>query len=144
MEIQQRNERLGREEVGYKETKTLGFFPYMLLVSVVYFSFCYFPLLFYYLQFLLVFGLNLPEAEKRMSHEIIQKCLEYCYVPHNVFGPTVFKEILYWNSDTKTIKWKNKRSVYSRYHRAQFRMFKPTGSAVRPVLNCQVEVLHSP
>lgn len=61
---------------------------------------------------------------------MVQKCPEYCYVLHNVFGPTIFKGILYWNSDTKIMKWKNK-SVYSRYLRAQFRMFKSIGSGVR-------------
>lgn len=85
-----------------------------------------------------MFGLNLPEAEKRMN---VTEC---CYVLHNVFGSTIFKYTLHWNSDNKTIKWKNKKSVYSRYLRAQFRMFKSIGSAVRPVLNCKVEVVHSP
>lgn len=135
MEVWQRNERLSREEVRYRNKDsgllslhgscfTCAFFllllPSPLLVFIV--SFTIWP--------------EITEAEKRMSHEVVQKCLECCYVLQNVFESTIFKDTLYRNSDTKMIKWKNKKSVYSRYLRAQFRMFKSIGSTVRPVLNC--------
>lgn len=135
MEVRHRDERLGREEVGYR-SKHSG----LLSLHGSCFSCAFFLLLFPspLLVFVVSFTIwrELTEAEKRMSHEVVPKCPGCCYVLHNVFGPTIFKAILYRNSDIKIIKWKNKKSVYSSYLRAQLRTFKSVGSAVRPPLNC--------